>query len=82
MEKNACVLTVGVSLISAVVDGVSPRCPLVPFQVSRGGPFVSPQGHLFTVAGTLWALVFHVRSSIRLVACGPPLTGVGGRPGT
>ena len=63
------------------MDGVSPRCPLVPFQVSRGGPFVSPQGHLFTVAGTLWALVFHVRSSIRLVACGPPLTGVGGRPG-
>ena len=55
--------------------------PLVPFQVSRGGPFVSPQGHLFTVAGTLWALVFHVRSSIRLVACGPPLTGVRGRPG-
>ena len=79
--ENTCVLTVGVSLISAVVDGVSPRCPPVPFQVFRGGPFVFPRGHLFTVAGTLWALVLHVTSSIRLVACGPPLTGVGGRPG-
>ena len=78
--ENACVLTVGVSLISAVVDGVSPRCPPVPFQVCRGGPFVFHQGHLLTVAGTLWALVFHVRSSIRLKSCGLLRAGAGVSP--
>ena len=40
-----------------------------------------PRGHLFTVSGTLWAHVLHVRSSIRLAVCGPPLTSVGDRPG-
>ena len=81
--KNACVLTVGVSLISAVVvelTGFS-SLPPSPFPGVLGGPFVFPRGHLFTVAGTLWALVLHVRSSIRLVVRGPPLTGIGGRPG-
>ena len=62
--KNACVLTVGESNFLQSWMGFHLAAPLVPFQVSRGGPFVSPQGHLFTVAGTLWALVFHVTSSI------------------
>ena len=80
--KNACVLTVGVSLISAVVvelTGFS-SLPPSPFPGVLGGPFVFPRGHLFTVAGTLWALVLHVRSSIRLVVRGPPLTGIGVGP--
>ena len=70
-------LTVGESNFLQSWMGFHLAAPLVPFQVPRGGPFVSPQGHLFTVAGTLWALVLHVRSSIRLVVCGPPLTGIG-----
>ena len=81
--KNACVLTVGVSLISAVVVELTgfPSLPPSSFPGVLGGPFVFPRGHLFTVAGTLWALVLHVRSSIRLVVRGPPLTGIGGRLG-
>ena len=81
MEK-AWVLTVGVSLISAVVVELTGFSSLPPssFPGVLGGPFVFPRGHLFTVAGTLWALVLHVRSSIRLGLCGPPLTGIGVGP--
>ena len=75
-------LKLKLSLISAVVDEQASFSSLspVPFQVVVAVPLCFLRGHLFTLAGTLWTLVLHVRSSIRLACVDRPAQGIGDGP--